>query len=74
MLQNAYSLAKIGADTAENERTFAENLPKMGNYRTGPTTLRAVQGRPGEGRGAALDPRGRARPSTAPRLRPLPSA
>ena len=24
MLQNAYLLAKIGADTAENERTFAE--------------------------------------------------
>ena len=32
MLQNAYSLAKIGADTAENER----NLPKIGNYPTGP--------------------------------------
>ena len=27
MLQNAYLLAKIGADTAENERHFAENLP-----------------------------------------------
>ena len=24
MLQNAYSLAKIGADTAENEQHFAE--------------------------------------------------
>ena len=34
MLQNAYSLAKIGADTAENERHFAENLPKIGNYPT----------------------------------------
>ncbi len=32
MLQNAYLLAKIGADTAENERSFAENLPKIGNY------------------------------------------
>ena len=32
MLQNAYFLAKIGADTAENERHFAENLPKIGNY------------------------------------------
>ena len=31
MLQNAYLLAKIGADTAENERSFAENLPKIGN-------------------------------------------
>ena len=32
MLQNAYLLAKIGADTAENEQHFAENVP---------TTLRA---------------------------------
>ena len=29
MLQNAYLLAKIGADTAENERKFAEHLPKV---------------------------------------------
>ena len=36
MLQNAYLIAKIGADTAENERNFAENLPKIGNYPTGP--------------------------------------
>ena len=36
MLQNAYFLAKIGADTAENEQHFAENLPKTGNYPTGP--------------------------------------
>ena len=28
MLQNAYFLAKIGADTAENEQHFAESLPK----------------------------------------------
>ena len=35
MLQNAYLLAKIGADTAENARNFAENLPKIGNYPTG---------------------------------------
>ena len=35
MLQNAYFLAKIGADTAENERNFAEILPKIGNYPTG---------------------------------------
>ena len=27
---------RYGADTAENERNFAENLPKIGNYRTGP--------------------------------------
>ena len=36
MLQNAYLLAKIGADTAENEQHFAENLPKIGNFPTGP--------------------------------------
>ena len=30
MLRNAYLLAKIGADTTENDRKFAENLPK--NY------------------------------------------
>ena len=34
MLQNAYLLAKIGADTAENEQHFADNLPKIGNYPT----------------------------------------
>ena len=35
MLQNAYFLAKIGADTAENEQHFAEILPKTGNYPSG---------------------------------------
>ena len=40
MLQNAYFLAKIGADTAENEQHFAEILPKIGNYPTGPSLLR----------------------------------
>ena len=35
MLQNAYLLAKIGADTAENEQHFAEILPKTGNYPAG---------------------------------------
>ena len=29
MLKNAYLLAKIGADAAENERNFAKNLPKI---------------------------------------------
>ena len=29
MLQNAYFLAKIGADTAENEQHFAEILPTL---------------------------------------------
>ena len=28
MLKYAYLLAKIGADTAENERHFAKHLPK----------------------------------------------
>ena len=41
MLQNAYFLAKIGADTAENEQHVAEILPKTSNYPTGPP------GRPG---------------------------
>ena len=41
MLENAYLLAKIGADTAENERNFAEKLPKKGNYPTGPDLRRA---------------------------------
>ena len=36
MLQNAYLVAKIGADTAENEQHVAEILPKTGNYPTGP--------------------------------------
>ena len=35
MLKNTYFLAKIGADTAENEQHFAEILPKTGNYPTG---------------------------------------
>ena len=39
MLQNAYFLARIGGDTAENEQHFAENLPKNGNY---PTALTGV--------------------------------
>ena len=43
MLQNAYLLAKIGADTAENERNFPENLPKIGNYPTGPLALHPIQ-------------------------------
>ena len=54
MLQNAYLLAKIGADTAENERTFAEILPKFGNYPTGKVrgALRALE----DARGVLLPP------------------
>ena len=36
MLTDAYLLAKIGADRAENEQHFDEILPKIGNYPTGP--------------------------------------
>ena len=32
MLQNAYLVAKIGADTAENEQHFAEILPITANF------------------------------------------
>ena len=35
--KNAYLLEKIGADTAENERKFAEKLPKLA------TTLRVAR-------------------------------
>ena len=42
MPHNAYLLAKIGADTAENERNFAEDVPKIGNY---PTLKRGYGGR-----------------------------
>ena len=52
MLQNAYFLAKIGADTAENEQHFAEILPKTGNYPTGPRGRRRMDGLP-RARGAA---------------------
>ena len=50
MLQNAYLLAKIGADTTENERNFGEILPQFCNYpyptvaQAGPRALR--RGRP----------------------------
>ena len=53
MLQNAYLLAKIGADTAENERHFAEILPKIGNYPTG--AARGDLPPAGAGAGAAAD-------------------
>ena len=33
MLQNAYFLAKIGADTAENEQHFAEICQKVATLR-----------------------------------------
>ena len=69
MLQNAYSFAKIGADTAENERKIAENLPKIGNYPTGPSSPRWI-GRPAGGRGGGRGLRARRRgrlPEAEPR-------
>ena len=57
MLQNAYFVAKIGADTAENEQHFAENLPKINNYPTGPPSRGRPRGRPRA--------RGRAPPGTS---------
>ena len=49
MLQNAYLLAKIGADTAENEQNFAENSNVAKNwqlsYGSGDATL-MEKGRP----------------------------
>ena len=55
MLQNAYLLAKIGADTAENERNFAKNWPPAGR--------RPARGPPADARAlrAALLPPGRLR-------------
>ena len=35
-------LAKIGADRAENDRHFANNLPKIVNYPTATTTVAAA--------------------------------
>ena len=46
MLKNAYLLAKVSADTAENERNFAQNLPNTGNYPTAPRLARSPEERP----------------------------
>ena len=73
MLQNAYLVAKIGADTAENERKFAKNLATTLPLRSDPTPAAEVRGHapgpPGRrplprlGRGALRGPppRGRRR-------------
>ena len=46
MLQNAYFLAKIGADTAENERNLSESLP-IGRCKRSDVDLRGwLQGTP----------------------------
>ena len=46
MLQNAYFLAKIGADTAENEQHFAEILPTDALGRSGRRGSCEEAGRP----------------------------
>ena len=46
MLQNAYLLAKIGADTDENEQHFAESLSKIGNCPTGAGRVPRLHVRP----------------------------
>ena len=40
MLNNAYLLAKIGADTAENEQDFAENYGQKDHVLRGPALAR----------------------------------
>ena len=55
MLQNAYLVAKNGADTAENEQHIAEILPKTGNYPTGPAP--AARGSRPAGGAPMLGPR-----------------
>ena len=45
MLQNAYFLAKIGADTAENEQHFAEILPTDALWRLVARTLTSRRSR-----------------------------
>ena len=55
MLQNAYFLAKIGADTAENEQHFAEFLPTDALWPRSPGApprLAARRARGGRGRPA----------------------
>ena len=64
MLQNEYLIAKIGADTAENEGNSAENLPKIGNYPTGPQAAYGVPTAP-PGQGVR-----RSRPPVLQRPRP----
>ena len=55
MLKNAYFLAKIGADTAENEQHFAEILP-IGRRVADPTPARARGDRSGTGPGTSTLP------------------
>ena len=65
MLQNAYLLAKIGADTAENEQHFAEILPSGRGAGGG-------GGGAADGRGGVPAPGRAARAGGAPRPGPRP--
>ena len=56
MLQNAYLLAKIGADTAENERYFAEKVAKNWQLSYGSTTPLLRGGLRGDRGDGALRP------------------
>ena len=53
MLKNAYLIAKIGADTAENEQHFAEILPKRRSSRRSGRSGAAGGHAPAGGAGAA---------------------
>ena len=68
MLQNAYFLAKIGADTAENEQHFPEILPKTVNGDSGRGRPRAKEAEGGRGR-ARRGVDGGGRGGEGPRLR-----
>ena len=58
MLQNAYFLANIGADTAENERNFAESCQKLATtLRTGTCSGAAHDLREAAGPRLGLRPR-----------------
>ena len=72
MLSNACLLAKIGADTAENEQHFADILPKIGNYPTGRLTAIAALRRSAAPSESPASSSGRlSSPSTSAGRRPL---
>ena len=55
MLSNAYLLAKFCFDTAENERNFAEILPKLAVRAPMAAMAAAAEGRPALGSGRWQD-------------------
>ena len=77
MLSNAYLLAKFRFDTAENERNFAEILPKTDNYapaqRDPPTFPRGGRRRRRAGLLRAGHPRAYARRGFLPNFELTPS-